>query len=1362
MNSLLPLILLCALSAAAPSRPDTLRDEVSLNGHWLTLVARSDKPPSKGAAWKPTVVPGEFPSIRGEQRWLRRRFHAPEAWRGRRIYIVYDGVRWNSAHYVNGRLVGTHFRGYDRFEIDATPAVRFGADNELLVRCGDWQSTFTKPWDLSEIPLSNNARYVPKDVCLTPVGGRMHHYGVWADVKLLAAPVVHVSRVAVIPSVRRKTLSVRVRVRNAGPRARTIQVRCRVVEDARVRFPTKTLAAAPGRTAEISLKASWPHPKLWSIDSPHLYHLEAALASAGRRVDAMRVRFGFREFWCDGPYFRLNGTRLLLRSSSGWPMGLRDKEAVKAYFAKLRAIHVICFRTHTQPWRQHWYDAADEIGMLMIPEGPVWNDDSLYKLGDKRFWANYAAELRSMTERFANNPSVVMYSLENEFWGGRMNDDSPFKKELVRMGELVRQWDPSRPFLYESDGDPGGVADVIGIHYPHEMGEVWEYPNTCYWMDKPKARRHEFTNGAAEWKWDRRKPLYLGEYLWCPCPTPRRYTTFYGDEAYLDYRRYHDLAIAQAWSMQTRAYRFYRVSGLSPWTIAGTSLDPKRHPMVAAQAESMRPLAAFVKEYDTRFYAGARVTRTLHVINDTLCAGRVTISWRFQPEGHAAQSGERAFEMRPADLRVMSIAFTAPDVSARVRATLAVRAKLPGASEFRDVIPCEVWPRIALRPPGRTLAALGDSAVEFFRSHGAAVTRLRDLRAIPKEVGVLVIGPNALPRPASPRPKELRVAASRGQPLLDFVRRGGRLIVMAHTRPHAPVGPVRFVARRATMVFPLASRSPVLAGLRKEDLKFWAPDHYVADAQVRRAACGGQAILVSGSGVGEAYAPLEAYRVGRGLILACGLRLLEAFDAEPAAARLLNNLLAYANQWEVDTRDCAAMFTSAATATQLKALNLDIRFFPADASVSSRRFQLVFCGRKASASDIQRLVRDYVRGGGRLWWRRPPPAAFERVMQPLGIQCRLLPEVGPVRLNEGDAFVDGLAREDLWWPAGRRPGAPGWAQQPLDPQIIDYEVNINRPIDPARARMASCVGMKVTGSRWNRPGKDGFVTLASSGSVIGSAFFDRDDEWLIGCRAKGSPAEGQWPRLAVFLDGKPLGHICVASREPAAYAVAGHASKGPHVLEFRFVNDRQTADEDRNAYLSHLYWQPAPAGRRRFVSHASPSALVTIPIGRGSLLVDTINWDRAGRHGPAGRAFAASLFLKLGARASRFPVAAMEAEDMDVQPIAHNRAGKTEVILANPGGVRARVVCEQPGDYALRIYGRGAEARNEWPILLVLLDGERVGQVTLNTPAHAPHDLPFRLTSGVHRLEMRFVNDFYDPGKADRNAYIDKVEIWPR
>ena len=44
-------------------------------------------------------------------------------------------------------------------------------------------------------------------------------------------------------------------------------------------------------------------------------------------------------------------------------------------------------------------ELADELGLLMIIEGAIWNDDSVYRINDPVFWDNYASHLKAMIDR---------------------------------------------------------------------------------------------------------------------------------------------------------------------------------------------------------------------------------------------------------------------------------------------------------------------------------------------------------------------------------------------------------------------------------------------------------------------------------------------------------------------------------------------------------------------------------------------------------------------------------------------------------------------------------------------------------------------------------------------------------------------------------------------------------------------------------------------------------------------------------------------------------------------------------------------------------------------------------------------------
>jgi len=204
-----------------------------------------------------------------------------------------------------------------------------------------------------------------------------------------------------------------------------------------------------------------------------------------------------------------------------------------------------------------------------------------------------------------------MWSLENEILHcGGDGLSASAEQELAKLGLMVKALDPTRPITYEADLDPDGVADVLGLHYPHEFPDFVDWPDTAYWMDQPITRTWM---PGGQWIWDRQKPLYIGEYLWVPDSAAQVFTVLFGDPAYTDAPGYRNQAKELTWRMQTEAYRDYGVSAFCPWTMfedpaaSGTplALNTNLNALYQAQAAAYHPNAVFVKEYDTRFFVAS-------------------------------------------------------------------------------------------------------------------------------------------------------------------------------------------------------------------------------------------------------------------------------------------------------------------------------------------------------------------------------------------------------------------------------------------------------------------------------------------------------------------------------------------------------------------------------------------------------------------------------------------------------------------------------------------------------------------------------------------------------------------------------------
>ncbi len=74
-----------------------------------------------------------MPGHRGEQNqwggrtWYRKTFTLPESYKGKKVYIEFEGVRQVAEVYLNGQLLGVSKTGFTPFGFDLTPHLRFGA-----------------------------------------------------------------------------------------------------------------------------------------------------------------------------------------------------------------------------------------------------------------------------------------------------------------------------------------------------------------------------------------------------------------------------------------------------------------------------------------------------------------------------------------------------------------------------------------------------------------------------------------------------------------------------------------------------------------------------------------------------------------------------------------------------------------------------------------------------------------------------------------------------------------------------------------------------------------------------------------------------------------------------------------------------------------------------------------------------------------------------------------------------------------------------------------------------------------------------------------------------------------------------------
>ncbi|MGQ9730452.1 MAG: carbohydrate-binding domain-containing protein [Candidatus Zipacnadales bacterium] len=1348
-------LLLIVGGSAAMALPQS---SIDLSGTWQSIALPvPGYPPSTASGWAAIEIPRPV----NPAPWVcqRRSFEIPEQFVGQRLYLRFLGVKYTAQVRCNGQVVGEHVGGYEPFECDITEVANIGGTNEVEVLCGSWRQLTTDPD--SPGTLRRDDIEERQDWILYPIGSQQS-MGIWDTVTLEARPPVYVEDVYVTTSVRKSELATEITIRNTTQEKVWVTVRQRVMREGTQVFggltPLRGQVEA-GSSLRLTNAARWETPPLWWPHDPVLMNLETTLDVGGQAADQHRQRFGFREMWADGEAFVLNGVRLHLLGSACHPLGYTREDAQRTYDICRRG-NINAFRLHAQPWSQAWYDVADETGMLLIHESAVWCFSRAYALGDERFWNNFANHIRAQIKLHRNRPSVFAWSLENEILHCGGNRVVETEQRLAALATVARETDRTRLINYDGDEDPSGAADIINLHYPHEFPQNRLWPNTCYWLDKP-TRVEGWPR--REWLWSREKPLYIGEYLWSPSSTPDRYTLFFGDDTYTDIGTYRRTAKAQAWRYQIEAYRAQGMSGGCPWNIfEGGAMDPAQNPMYHQATLAYRPQCALIREWNTRFFSGAEVKRTVTFINDVLRSAKLRAEWFCKVGDHETFHNAIDLDMQPADIIRRTLPVTVPEVPKCTPFEMIFTLSEKGREIFREVRPCWAMPReeppqmlhsnvVLYDPGGKTEKALRDCGVNC--------SKVEELSKLPEGVKCLLIGEGTFKAPESQAMVEVGGTEDVWLALNAFVEAGGRIIILAQDYIPGHL-PVTLMADGSTIGFVRSPNHPLVQGCQADDFMLWAPDHLISTCDLERPTRGAARVIVdAGGSTGMERAVLLEMPIAKGSYVFCQLPLVAKHDVEPIARQMLHRLIAYGAAAQPEERHCAMVIDK--SGSLVKALTAcGVRILPEGLrQLSVENVSALIMD--ASIPLVEEAVsawRSYVEEGGTVWLHNPSQEFLAKhgldwegfAWEPGG--------VAPIHKVIGGPLSDGLRNEDLYWLADLRPVR--YADWALMPEIANYVLRPKLTGDVTNIPAEEFNNSQVPITRRAPEG----IWLSTRGTITAPLDIPRDGTYVIAVTAGGTPLQGIFPAYTVHVDKQFLGSFATVQAEPRAYTVSGQLTAGEHELRISFVNDQSNPPlEDRNGLVSGASFAMATPLPREIELLTEPPILFAVNRGKGRYLIDGINWPTSGLNASRATRLLCTLLTNLGVDArvalggTPIPLA-----DWTIDPNAAHARHEADgtVYLGSTSWVEGKVRFTKRGQYCLHLEARGTEMKGEFPELELSVDGRVLGVQHLLSQGW--HDINFDVTveAGEHVIRVRFTNDDYDPAlHLDRNCWLRRLTI---
>jgi len=388
-------------------------------------------------------------------------FSIPENWNKKQVFINFGGVQSAMYVWVNGQKVGYSENSMSPAEFDITPYIHKG-ENKLAVEVYKWcDGSYIEDQDMWRLS------------------------GIFRDVDLIARPKTFISDLFVKAepdnSFGNANISINLNFDN-----RSAQNISGLHVDAEVTgfsaqgdiidlsFAGKVPLVQKSKQASIELKSLIKQPRLWSAETPDLYHLILKLKNnKNELVDKAECYFGVRKIEVRGDVFYINGKAVKLKGVNRHEQHPRTGKHVSRNtmirdLELMKQANINMIRTCHYPDDPLFYELCDQYGFYVMDEA---NQESHVfgignkEIGDNPVWKKSHVERAvSLVQRDKNHACVIFWSLGNEGGHGQ---------NLIAMADTIKKLDSSRLIYSDTERDVSAIYDDGYLH-PADLKKLGE------------------------------------------------------------------------------------------------------------------------------------------------------------------------------------------------------------------------------------------------------------------------------------------------------------------------------------------------------------------------------------------------------------------------------------------------------------------------------------------------------------------------------------------------------------------------------------------------------------------------------------------------------------------------------------------------------------------------------------------------------------------------------------------------------------------------------------------------------------------------------------------------------------------------
>ena len=460
--------------------------------------------------------------------YYRKKYMFPESMKGKRLFLRFEGVGSCAEVYINGYLAGTHKGAYSAFACEISGQVKFGQENEIIVKADN-----TARPDV--IPVNHNlfgvygGIYRPVWLVVTdPCNIVVTDY---------ASPGVYVTQKNV--SKRSAEVTVKVKLDNGSltPVQSELENTIYDGQGRQVKTHRQSFLLTPQGTQAYSSTFKLNNPHLWQgREDPYLYKVVSRLWQDGKVIDEMVQPLGLRNYEIvAGKGFFLNGKKYpmygVTRHQDWWGLGSALKNEHHDFdLETIMDLGATTVRFAHYQQSDYLYSRCDTLGLIIWAEIPFVN-----RVSGKE-WENAHQQMRELVRQNFNHPSIYIWGTHNEVY-----HPHGYTASLTQsLHDLCKTEDPDRYTVSvngygHADHPVNQNADVQGMNryfgwYEKKIQDIepWveklekEYPwqklmLTEYGADANIEHQTEYLGDALNWG----KPFYpetfqtkTHEYQW--------------------------------------------------------------------------------------------------------------------------------------------------------------------------------------------------------------------------------------------------------------------------------------------------------------------------------------------------------------------------------------------------------------------------------------------------------------------------------------------------------------------------------------------------------------------------------------------------------------------------------------------------------------------------------------------------------------------------------------------------------------------------------------------------------------------------------------------------------------------------------